>query len=122
MPIDRWNQKAVVDAVAADVEASMETAVKVVEVDARRRLLSIGDPDWGAGYRRLIALYRLTSFVQREGLAIVGAIGVPPDPRSGTRMMGFYIETGSRTARAHPWLRPALLTNLRNIIGLLGGR
>jgi hypothetical protein len=37
-------------------------------------------------------------------------------------MMGFYIETGSTTAPAHPWLRPALLTNLRNIVALLGGR
>ena len=119
MPIDKWNQKAVVEEIAAEVEISMETAVKMVEVDARRRLLAIGDPSWGAGYRRLIALYRLTSFVQREGLAIVGAIGVPPDPRSGSDHMGFYIETGSTTAPAHPWLRPALLTNLQNIVGLL---
>jgi hypothetical protein len=121
MPIDQWNQKAVIEEIAAEVEANMEIAAEVVETDARKRLRSIGDPDWGRGYRMLIS-YRLTSFVKRENLAIIAGIGVPPDPKSGTPYMGFYIETGSTTAPAHPWLRPALLTNLRNIMALLGDR
>lgn len=121
MPIDRWDQDAVIEQIADEVESNMEIAVKAVEVDARKRLLSIGDPGWGAGYRRLVA-YRLTSFVNRDARAIVGAVGVPPDPKSGTPYMGFYIETGSTTAPAHPWLRPALLTNVRNILQLLGGK
>jgi len=117
--ITEWNAGAVVSEITDAVHANMEMAAQVVETDARRRLLSIGDPDWGAGYRRLLALYRLTSIVERDTRSVEAGIGMPPG-KAGYD--GFYIETGSRTAPAHPWLRPALLGNLRRIINLLGGR
>ncbi|MFO7740824.1 MAG: hypothetical protein R6X31_00775 [Anaerolineae bacterium] len=117
--IDEWNQDDVVGAVSDEIEANMEIAAKVVESDARRNLLKIGAPDWGAGYRKLLALYRLTSFVERSKTSIEAGIGLPGGKAGHD---GWYIETGSSTAPAHPWLRPALLHNLRNIIQLLGGR
>jgi len=116
--ITRWRQREVIEEITAQVESDLEIAAKVVEVDARRRLLKIHDPEWGRGYRKLLALYRLTSFVQRSRGAVEAGIGIPPGK---TGDLGFWIEVGSKTAAAHPWLRPALLTNLENIMALLGG-
>lgn len=118
--VQEWRQREIVDLVAAEVESNMEIATKVVEVDARRRLLAIRDPEFGRGYRRVLALYRLTSVVKRVGNEILGAVGIPPGEKGGD--YGFWIETGSSTAPAQPWLRPALLTNLRKVLQILSGR
>lgn len=118
--IQEWRQAEVIEEITVYVEANMATAAKVVEVDARRRLLSISDPEWGAAYRKLLALYRLTSIVERDGTTIEGGIGMPPGRKGSS--YGYYIETGSRTAPAHPWLRPALLNNLRNILQIIIGQ
>lgn len=117
--ITEWNQKQVIEQIAGLVTENMEVAAKVVEVDARHRLLRIRQPEFGAGYRRVLALYRLTSIIQRDGDVVEGGIGIPPGEKGGH--YGFYIETGSSTAPAHPWLRPALMGNLRNILRLLSG-
>jgi hypothetical protein len=118
--IQEWRQAAVIEAVATEVKSNMEIATKVVEVDARRRLLAIREPEFGQGYRRVLALYRLTSVVRQTGNEVLGAVGIPPGEKGGD--YGFWIETGSRTAPAHPWLRPALLTNLRSILQILSGQ
>ena len=97
----------------------MEAAAKVVETDARHRMLSIKEPEFGRGYRRVLALYRLKSIVKRDKKDIVALIGIPRGEKGGS--YGYYIEIGSRTAPAHPWLRPALLTNIKTIIQLLKG-
>jgi len=117
--ITEWRAKELIDTIAAHVEENMEAATKVVEVDARHRMLSIREPEFGTGYRRVLALYRLKSIVKREGMDVVGKVGIPPGEKGGS--YGYYIEVGSRTAPAHPWLRPALLTNLQTIIKLLRG-
>ena len=57
--IAEWNQRKIVDAVKVEVAANMEIAAAVVEVDARRRLLAIVEPEFGRAYRRVLALYRL---------------------------------------------------------------
>jgi hypothetical protein len=117
-PVDQWRQKAVIEEIGDQVMADMETAGKVVEVDARRRLLSIQDPEFGRGYRRVLAMFRLTSFVRRAGSVIEALVGIPKGDKGGD--YGFWIEMGSKTAAAHPWLRPALLTNLTRIKEFLG--
>jgi hypothetical protein len=111
--INQWRQREVIDEVADQVISDMEMAGKVVEVDARRRLLRIQDPEFGRKYRRVLALFRLTSFVRRTGSTIEALIGIPKGEQGGD--YGFWIEIGSKTAAAQPWLRPALLTNLRRI-------
>lgn len=118
--ITEWRQDAVIEEIAGGVEANMTVAAKVVETDARRRLLKIREPEFGTKYRKLLALFRLTSFVKRVGNEVWALIGIPPGEKGSS--YGYYIEVGSSTAPAHPWLRPALLTNLRNIMGLLSGR
>lgn len=114
--IREWRQREVIEEIMIQVEADLATAAKVVEVDARRRLLAIHDPEWGRGYRKLLALFRLISFVERDGMVVEAGIGMTGRKEG---WLGFYIEVGSKTAPAHPWLRPALLTNLDNILALL---
>jgi hypothetical protein len=41
---------------------------------------------------------------------------------TGGRHHGFFIEFGSSTAAAHPWLRPAVFENAKKIVSLLSGR
>lgn len=115
-----WNAHVVVAAVTEEMERRMEEAAKVVEVDARHRLLAIREPEFGQGYRRVLALFRLKSVVKRTAREIVGTVGIPAGDKGDS--YGFYIETGSRTAGAQPWLRPALLTNLATIKQLLGAK
>lgn len=114
--IREWRQREVIEEITAQVESDLRVAAKVVEVDARRRLLAIHDPEWGRGYRKLLALFRLTSFVERSRDAVEAEVGIP---KGKTGDVGFWIEVGSKSAPAHPWLRPALLTNLENILTLL---
>lgn len=119
--IAEWNQRKVVAAVKAEVAANMEiAAAAVVEVDARRRLLAIVEPEFGRAYRRVLALYRLISRVVVGENAIEGQIGIPPGKEGSD--YGFWIEVGSHTYAAQPWLRPALMDNLKDIIKLLAGR
>lgn len=118
--IRQWRQQQVIEEIAQEVEGNMATAGKVVEVDARHRLLRIRQPDFGIAYRRVLALYRLTSYVERVGMVIRAMIGIPRGEKGGD--YGFWIETGSRTAPAQPWLRPALTGNLKDILRLLVGK
>ena len=112
----RWNPKAVKDAAIEEIAGSMEIVGKFVETEARRRLLSIVDPEWGANYRRNIVARLLTYQVAREANAVVCTVGVKG------RHHGFWIETGSATAAAHPFLRPAVFNNGAKIVALLGGQ
>jgi hypothetical protein len=117
--IRNWNPRAVKDAAIAELMANGEIVGKFVESDARRRLYAIEEPEWGENYRRLIVGRRLTFVVKREPKAIVITVGV----RAGEKgqYYGFYIEVGSKTSPAHPYLRPAVFNNAREILALLGG-
>ena len=115
-----WNQREVIERITAETVENMEIAAKMVEVNARKRLLRIRQPDFGVKYRMVLALYRLTSIVKRDGTAVEGRVGIPAGEKGDS--YGFFIETGSSTAAAQPWLRPALAENLQAIIELLGGK
>ncbi len=117
MSIVEWNQAEVVAAVRAQIAERLATAGKIVEVDARRRLLKIKAPEFGRKYRLVLALYRLTSYVDVEKNAITAHIGIPRGPKGGD--YGLWIELGGYKYAAHPWLRPALKNNLRDIRSLL---
>jgi hypothetical protein len=118
--IAKWQPGVVVEAVKEKLMENMELVCKVVEVDARRRLLAIQDPKFGRGYRRILAMFKLTSFVEVDDRTVTGHIGIPKAEKGSD--YGFWIEIGSKTAPAHPWLRPALLNNKRDILKLLGGQ
>ena len=121
----KWQAEAFKKRLMADLVANARLAGKFVEEDARRRVLAIPDPEWGAGHRSYVARL-LTSVVEQESKAVVIKVGLPPGrkTKSGqvTRHLGFYIEMGSRTAPAHPFLRPAVFQNGAKIVALLAGR
>jgi len=94
---------------------------KFVETEARRRLDAITDPDTkrDKNYRSYLSSYILTNKVEQETNAVVIQVGMKIGTEGQTHH-GFYIETGSSTAEAHPYLRPAVFNNEREIVGMLG--
>jgi len=116
----RWNPGAVKDMVKANLAENMETACKFVEQRARTSLLAIREPEWGAKYRRVIVARRLTYVLSLEGNEVVGTVGVRKGEKG--QYYGFYIEMGSSTSPAHPYLRPAVFNHANEIVKLLGGQ
>jgi len=116
----RWNPGAVKDMVKANLAENMETACKFVEQRARTSLLAIREPEWGAKYRRVIVARRLTYVLSVEGNELVGTVGVRKGEKG--QYYGFYIEVGSSTSPAHPYLRPAVFNHANEIVQLLGGQ
>jgi len=117
--ITEWTQQEVIEAIKADLVANMEIAAGVVETDARKRLLRIQEPDFGRAYRRVLALYRLISRIVVGKDVVEGQIGIPGGEKGSD--YGFWIEIGSHTYAAQPWLRPALVAHLKDVIRLLAG-
>jgi hypothetical protein len=120
MPITKWNPQRVREAALDELQANAEIVGKFVEEDARRRLYAITDPTWGEKYRRLIVGRLLTNVVEREARAVVITVGVRGGEKG--RYYGLYIETGTKRHPAHPFLRPAVFENARQIVALLAGR
>lgn len=118
--IQEWHADEVIARFANATAESLEIAAKFVEEEARANLAAITDPGWGEAYRNEIVGRLLTSFVTKENKEIVAKIGVRVAGGKGGEYHGYYIELGSSTAPAHPWLRPALFENLATIQQLLG--
>jgi hypothetical protein len=114
-----WNDKEFKSKLLDDLERRGETVGKYVETDARRRLHDITEPQWGRGYRQEIVSRLLTYVVTRTAKEVTIMVGVAKS-HSGDHH-GYYIELGSSTAPAQPFLRPAVFQNGRNIIGILEG-
>ena len=105
---------------SGDLAANAEIVGKFCEEDARRRLLAINDPKWGAKYRSQIVARLLTYEVETKSKEVIIRVGVRAT--SSGRFHGFFIEFGSRTAPAHPFLRPAVFQNAARIVALLSGK
>jgi len=118
--ITKWDPKVVKAWIADIIENRMDAAAKFVEDDARRRLLAIKKPDTkrDVNYRNYLAGWILTHQVENDGKKVSGLIGMKIG-KEGQRHHGFYIETGSSTAPAQPYLRPALIQNAREIMRIL---
>ncbi len=116
----RWTPSDVKAMVADKIFDRMGMAAKLVEDDARRRLDAITKPDTkrDVNYRKYLSKYILTHKVEVDGKSIVGYVGMAIG-KQGQTHHGFYIERGSSTAPAQPYLRPALVQNLKNIMGIL---
>jgi hypothetical protein len=117
--IKNWNTAKLKASVKARLMGNGRGVGTYVERDARRRLLAITEPEWGAGYRRHVVGNLLTHTVEEKPNEVVIAVGVAASPKG--KHHGFYIEIGSREAPAHPFLRPAVFENGRVIVGLLQG-
>lgn len=118
--IKGWHPERVKQAALDELMGNAEAVGKFVESDARRRLYAIEVPEWGERYRRLIVGRQLTFVVEREPKAVVITVGVAGGEKG--RYYGYYIEVGSATSPAHPYLRPAVFDNARDIVALLAGR
>jgi HK97 gp10 family phage protein len=114
-----WDTDEVKTAVLQRLAANGEAAGKFVETEARRRLEAIDDPDWGRAYRTQIVSRLLMSAVEQRQNEVVVGVGVSVG--SGGRHHGYYIELGSSTAPAQPFLRPAVANNARRIVDLFTG-
>lgn len=124
MPVTTWTPKLIMGNTLDALEANGEIAGKFVETEARKRLLAITDPEWGKGYREKVVARLLTHRVTRHSDRVVIAIGVrQSQSRRGVarKKHGLYIELGSKTAPAHPFLRPAVHENKDKIVALLNG-
>jgi hypothetical protein len=99
------------------VEANMADAGQYVVDQARRKLRAIEEPKWGAGYRRKIVADLLAFEASRQDDSLTLTIGVRTNDQG--RHIGFYIEVGSSTAPAQPYLRPAIFENGLKILQLL---
>jgi len=119
-----WQPEKVKTMIKDDLVENMEIACKVVETDARKRLLAISEPRKGAKYRSGVVARRLTYVVRREVNAVVGYVGIRlgTKPVSGAQHIGMWIEMGSHTAPPHPYLRPAVFQNAREIVRLVSGQ
>lgn len=115
-----WNPDKFKAQLLNDLVANGEIVGKFVEGEARRRLLDIQEPEWGTAYRSQIVSNLLTNTVEKDGEAVVISVGVAVGP-SGQHH-GLYIELGSSTAPAHPFIRPAVFENAGRIVALLSGK
>ena len=123
--IKSWTPEKVKAEIIDNLVANGEIAGKFAETDARKRLLAIREPQWGAGYREKVVARLLTNQVERGKNEVVIRIGVAESKsRKGEarRKHGLYIELGSKTAPAQPFLRPAVFENGAKIVALLSGK
>lgn len=120
MTVKNWNPQAVRDLITNTLTAGLDMAGKFVEDEARARLRKITQPDTkrDVNYRRYLADYILKHVTEVDGKDLVTRIGMRIGD-DGQTHHGFYIETGSSTAPAQPFLRPALFHNARDVISIL---
>lgn len=116
----KWDSGVFKKQLIQDLTSNGEIVGEFVESEARRRLLAISDPDWGRRYRESVVSRLLTNIVEAGNNEITIFVGVEKSS-SGTHI-GFYIELGSATAPAHPFLRTAVFSNAREIVSLLEGK
>lgn len=123
-----WTPEKFKAALNKEVKGNAEIVGKFVETEARRRLVAIEDPERGRPYRQQVLARALTYEVEAMANEVVTRVGIPVGPtigkRSGAegqRKRGLYIEIGSSTAPAQPYLRPAVFENAGKIVALLEG-
>ncbi len=113
----KWNDKQFKEKAFKEISSNANIVGAFVVKEARRRLLAIKDPKWGADYRRYVADL-LTYEVVIQGNEVTIRVGVKATSKS--RHHGFYIEFGSKTSAPHSFLRTAVYTNAQKIVELLG--
>jgi len=119
----RWNDKVLRERMRAILRERMELLGKVAETRARERLLAIEKPISGRAYRREIVARRLTHVLQEtaDGVTVTVGVRMGTKPVKGAETIGLYIELGSRTAPAQPYLRQSVFGDARDLVKLLGG-
>lgn len=125
MSIEKWDPITVKRAALAELQQNAELVGVFVETEARRRLDAISNPDTkrDRNYRHYLSKYLLTHVITSGNDFIEIDVGMKIGPRgSGASYHGFFIEIGSDSAPAHPYLRPAVFDNRAEILQLLAGK
>jgi hypothetical protein len=122
--IRNWKPDKLKAVVKARLMSNSDQVGKFMEGEARRRLDSIGSPDTkrDKNYRAYLSR-SLLGYMKENGANFVQvSVGMGIGNRgTGVYYHGFFIETGSSTAPAHPFLRPAVFSNANTIIQLFVG-
>src|SRR5512144_2170338 len=117
-----WHLKEFKEDLISSLVSNGDIVAKFVETEAKKNIMAIQQPDWGAGYRKYVSM-TIRSEVEKTANYVEIRVGVPPGrtTKSGrqTKHIGFYIEMGSAKFPAHPYLRPAVFGNASKIIALL---
>jgi len=116
-----WNPQGVKASVAEQVAKDMEVACKLVETQARANLMAISTPASGRGYRRKVLAPRVKYEIEMGKDFVEGRVGILRG-RHNEYHGAYYIEIGSRKYPAHPWLRPAVFNNAREIMLIIAGK
>lgn len=121
MTITKWDPVAVKNMAKSVIVSHAEDVGHFVETEARRRLDAIEDPDTkrDKNYRAYLSEFILTNTVEDSEKEVAIRVGMKIG-KQGQTHHGFYIETGSSTAAAHPYLRPAVFDNGKEIVAMLG--
>lgn len=119
-----WRPEAVKKQVLAELSENAEIVGMFVETEARRRLDAIKKPsnDRAVAYRRFLSRWVLTHTIKTTERSVEIRVGMRRRSEKGGGHHGYYIETGSKTAAAQPYLRPAVFHNAREIVRLLAGK
>ena len=119
--ITKWDAGAVKNMAKSVILSHAEDVGMFVETEARRRLDAIEDPDTkrDKNYRFYLSKFMLTNVVEDNEADVLIRVGMKIG-KQGQTHHGFYIETGSSTAAAHPYLRPAVFENGKDIVKMLG--
>lgn len=119
--ITKWDAVAVKKMAKGVIVSHAEDVGMFVETEARRKLDAIEDPDTkrDKNYRAYLSEFMLTNVVEDNENEVVIRVGMKIG-KQGQTHHGFYIETGSSTAPAHPYLRPAVFENGKDIVMMLG--
>lgn len=123
-----WRPDQFKKALLGDLQPNAEIVGEFVRRDAQKRLRGFPELDTmvdgkrytgGGGYRAYVAnLIGWEVVVDKRGLVI--NVGVRPG--RGGRHHGLYIELGSKSAPARPFLRPSVFENAAKIVTLLAGK
>jgi len=122
--IKSWTPDKVKAMVKNNLAKNVEVVGVFVESEARRRLDAIKSPDTkrDKNYRAYLSKWLLTHTSTIGSNYVEVAVGMKiGNVGAGSHYHGFYIETGSVTAPAHPYLRPAVFNNTKEILQLFGG-
>ena len=113
----KWTPEEFKAEVVRRLEERSQVVGEFVRSDARERLGKIDDPDWGEAYRNFVSGL-LTFTIESNSREVKTTVGV----KGGyTEWHGFYIEMGTSRQPPHPFLRPAVFSNLKQIASILEG-
>ena len=115
-----WKPARVKAAIAEQAAQNLEIVCKFVETEARSNLMGISTPAYGRGYRQKVLARRVSFEIEQGRDFVEGRVGILKGKHEEYHG-AYYIEIGTRKIGPHPWLRPAVFNNARDIVRLLAG-